>query len=490
MVPDGRRIAGETVARVRRRIDGLPLAIGRATARPRALIDWTHARCSDRERLLWARASVFAGGMDLAAAEAVCSGDGIAREDVPALIAALADRWVLIRQETADGARYRMPDPIRRYGRERLAELGEETRATRRHRVHYRDLAARSAAELFGPDQVSRFARLRRERAELRAALECCFAEPGEAATGLAMAADLLHHWLTGHRVDEGRRWLARGLAAWTEPDGLRARALWAAGRLAVARGEAGAAETLLDESRAIAGRLGLAADLGDAALLAGMVAMARGRPADAIVRYEEALDRHRLAGEPAGVALALVRLCLTCVLLGDSPRALAHAHDCLAVCDAHGEGWHRAYATMALGIDTWRRGDPARAAELLKEGLRVVAALDDLPGTGLALAALAWIAATQERHDRAARLLGAATGAWRGTAMPLPEHRHLLRRHAECAAIVRHAMGIPAFQEATRRGERLSQVAALAYALEERRPAAGPALWRRRAGDRSGSPA
>lgn len=487
MVPESGRVGGERVARVRRRVDGLPFAIGLAAARPRALIAWSHARCSERERLLWARASVFAGGLDLAAAEAVCSGDGIAREDVPGLVAALAGRSVLIRRRTADGVRYRMPGPIRQYGRERLAELGEETRTLGRHRAYYRDLAARSAAELFGPDQVRRFARLRGERADLRAALEYCFAEPEAAATGLAMATDLLHHWLTGHRPAEGRRWLAQGLAAWTEPDDLRARALCAAARLAVVQGDADAAEEMLDESRALAGRLGLETDLGHAALLAGMIAMARGRPDEAIIRYEEALDRHRLAGEPAGVALALVRLCLTYALLGDSPRAIAHAQECLAVCDAHGEGWHRAYATLALGIVAWRRGDLPRATDLAREALRFVAALDDLPGTGIALEVLAWTAAAEERHDRAARLLGAASGVWRA-GMPLPEYGHLTRHHDECETAVREALGDAAFRRATRRGERLSHAAALAYALEERRPSAG-VVRRRRSEDTARSP-
>ncbi|MEV5986374.1 hypothetical protein AB0L85_15340 [Streptomyces sp. NPDC052051] len=39
----------------------------------RALIDWSHELCTERERLLWARASVFRGGFDTESLEQVCT---------------------------------------------------------------------------------------------------------------------------------------------------------------------------------------------------------------------------------------------------------------------------------------------------------------------------------------------------------------------------------------------------------------------------------
>jgi predicted ATPase len=81
------------------------------------LIDWSHALCTPRERLLWARASVFVGGMDLEAAEAVCAGEGIAREDVLDLVTGLVDKSVLLREEHPLEIRYRLPESLRAYGR-------------------------------------------------------------------------------------------------------------------------------------------------------------------------------------------------------------------------------------------------------------------------------------------------------------------------------------------------------------------------------------
>jgi len=65
----------------------------------RALIDWSFDLCTPEERVLWARVSVFAGGFDLEAAEAVCSGDGIVRDAVLDLVTGLVDKSVLVTRE-------------------------------------------------------------------------------------------------------------------------------------------------------------------------------------------------------------------------------------------------------------------------------------------------------------------------------------------------------------------------------------------------------
>jgi predicted ATPase len=132
-----------------RRLDGIPLAIelaavrlrvlsvqqlldrlddrfrlldcGSQTVLPRhrtlrALIDWSHSLCTRQERLLWARASVFSGSLDLEAAEAICAGEGIARDDVLDLVAAMVNKSVLLREEHPHGIRYRLLETMRQYG--------------------------------------------------------------------------------------------------------------------------------------------------------------------------------------------------------------------------------------------------------------------------------------------------------------------------------------------------------------------------------------
>ena len=155
-------------ARLCHRLDGVPLAIELAAVRLRVLsaeqildrledrfqlltagkrdgpprhqtlhaaVEWSFGLCSESERLLWARCSVFAGEFDLDAAESVCSGDGLAAGDVLAGVAQLVDQSVLLREgDAGDRARYRLLETIRQFGAQRLASTGETELLRRRHR--------------------------------------------------------------------------------------------------------------------------------------------------------------------------------------------------------------------------------------------------------------------------------------------------------------------------------------------------------------------
>ncbi|HUR08086.1 MAG TPA: LuxR C-terminal-related transcriptional regulator [Nonomuraea sp.] len=494
----------DAVLRICRRLDGLPLAIELAAVRLRALsvgqlldrlddrfrlltagsratlprhqtlramIDWSFSLCSERERLLWERASVFAGSLDLEAAEAVCSGAGISREEVIDLVIGLVDKSVFLREEHRPGVRYRLLDTIREYGRERLIASGQEMTLQRRHRDYYRALAARARAELFGPSQVTWFTRLQLEHANLRTALESNYGDPAEVRAGLGMAADLLYHWITSYYLAEGRRWLDRGLALDTEPCEVRARALWANSWLAIIQADITSATAMLDESRVLGEQLGDELVRGYVALYSGMIAMYRGDIESAVSLYEEAVTRHGTTKDPVGLALALIRLSLAHSYLGDSSQAISRGEDCLAVCDAYGEGWHKAYTMMALGVEVWRQGDLHRATELEKQSLIFNRSLDDPLGVGVNLEVLAWIAATEKHYRRAARLLGILETVWRSIGAPLSGYGHLVRYHDECESRTRHALGDSAYDAAVKRGARLSYDEALGYALQEDTP-------------------
>ncbi|MEU9012379.1 LuxR C-terminal-related transcriptional regulator [Streptomyces sp. NPDC048479] len=497
----------EAVERICRQLDGIPLGIELAVVRLRALsvqqllerlddrfqlltagsravlprhqtlralIDWSYVLCTGQERLLWARASVFTGGFDLEAAEEVCSGDSISREEILDVVTGLVDKSVLLREEPHSTVRYRLLDTLRQYGREQLVAAGHTAPLQRRHRDYYRRLAAEARAELFGPSQVAWFARLHLEHTNLRTALEYSFAESGEAETGLSMASDLLYHWITSYYLGEGRRWLDEGLAVCTEPNQVRARALWTNSWLAVIQSETAAAAAMLEESGKLGKRLADDSVVAYTALYSGMIAMYRGDAESAIGLYEDAVARHQAVNDPVGLALALIRLSLVHSFLGDSPRAIAFGEESLRVCDTYGEGWHRAYTTMALGIEVWRQGDARRAAELEKASLVFNRSLDDPLGVGVNLEVLAWIAATEEQYERAARLLGVLQTVWQAIGAPLSGYGHLVKYHDECASRTSRALGATAFRAAVRKGSQLSYAEALGYALEEH-PAAEP---------------
>ncbi|WP_345033492.1 hypothetical protein [Kutzneria kofuensis] len=147
------------VATLCHRLDGIPLAIELAAVRVRVLglrqilerlqdryqllitrrwggsprhrallatVEWSYDLCTRQERLLWARASVFAGSFDLRAAEVVCSDDGIVPDEVFDVASGLVEKSVLTNQRGPDGVRYRMLDTLRQFGADRLARTRSE----------------------------------------------------------------------------------------------------------------------------------------------------------------------------------------------------------------------------------------------------------------------------------------------------------------------------------------------------------------------------
>ena len=104
------------------------------------------------EQLLFERASVFAGGWTLAAAEQVCAdpdtstGPGrLNRENVLDLIPRLVAESLVIAAPDGQGAmRYRMLETLRQYGRERLVERSELDSANDHHAEFLLSWARRS----------------------------------------------------------------------------------------------------------------------------------------------------------------------------------------------------------------------------------------------------------------------------------------------------------------------------------------------------------
>jgi predicted ATPase len=193
------------VAELCRRLDGLPLALELAAARVRSVspdvlvaridecfrlltkgsrstserhqtlrttIDWSYNLLTHAEQRALNGMSVFAGGCDLASAEAVLGADDVAPQDVVNLLDELVDKS-LVEVVTTDGSgRYRLLETIRRYARERLEAAGEATRVRGRHLARYIGLAEDAGPHLRGRDLFERAALLARDAENFRAALD------------------------------------------------------------------------------------------------------------------------------------------------------------------------------------------------------------------------------------------------------------------------------------------------------------------------------
>jgi len=441
----------------------------------RAAVEWSFALCTPAERTLWARASVFSGSFDVSAAKRVCAGPGLPADAVLSALVALVDKSVLGREQDGDGARFRLPEPLRQYGIEKLREPGEETAVRLRHRDHYLELAERNERDWFSPRQVEIFTRTRLDHANLRAALDYSLATPAERTVGLHLAGTLWFYWAGCGMLGEGRHWLDRALA--TSPPGPeRAKALWVNGYVATLQGDIPRAVALLEECRTYAVETGDDVALAYATHRLGCTNLVGDDVRRAEVLFEEAQDRYgRLSELNSNTMLAAIERAIASVFLGELDRAAALCDEADALAAAHGEQWAYAYGVFAHAVVALSRGDLEQARTFGRSCLRIKRNFNDLLGIVLAVEVLAWTAAARQDWPRAATLLGAAQRIWPSVGFPMFGSRYFGAPHGDCAIRTREALGDQPFETAVRRGRDFSLEDAIVYALEDTGSAAVP---------------
>ncbi|MDT7765368.1 MAG: hypothetical protein QOC63_4788, partial [Mycobacterium sp.] len=100
----------------------------------RHAVQWSYDLLDDGERSVLNRCSVFAGGFDLAGAQAVTgSDDDIAALDV---LDALVRKSLMVADHSSGRTRYSMLETIRQFAEEQLAATGEATEARTAHARH------------------------------------------------------------------------------------------------------------------------------------------------------------------------------------------------------------------------------------------------------------------------------------------------------------------------------------------------------------------
>jgi predicted ATPase/DNA-binding CsgD family transcriptional regulator len=488
----------EAVTRLVQRLEGVPLALELAAARLRvltppeildrlddryelltstartvsprqqslqALIDWSFDLCTEQERLLWARLSVFPRDFVIDAAEEICADDELPRERILFALSGLVDKSIVVAEERGAGKRHRLPETLRQYARTRLVRMDSEREIRRRHRGYYRRLAAQSNEEWFGPRQAEWMAWTDAEYLNLRAALEFCLTEPGQAVEGLTMAARLSAHWVVSGSLGEGRRFLDRVLAAHVQPSAGRAMALWIAGILAFAQGDVDRAEAAAEESHVLAREYGDPRGLSFALGLLGDVRAARGEATVAERMLTEAVGAAQ--NEPLATSLALISAGRLAADRGDVATAKERLDRCLAICSAHGESDLRGNALWRYAMLVCQEGDVAGAKDRAMEALRLVRATGNRLSIAQCLEVLGWVAAAESDNEHAARLLGAA-GALR-EALAIPLFESMGADHQRCEHQVCRALGKRPFEKAFHEGSRLALDDAVSRALGER---------------------
>ncbi|MER5181413.1 BTAD domain-containing putative transcriptional regulator [Streptomyces sp. NPDC002896] len=301
-VEDDMEAAGE----VCRRLDGLPLAIELAAARLRmmtprqvadrlddrfrlltggartvlprqqtlrAVVDWSWELLDAAERAVLRRLSVFSGGCDLAAAEAVCGpgafvapttesaaaagfaapdgtadtsedgfetagarpGPGRQAQPRPAagdphtpsggdtfdtldVLGSLVDKSLVVAAPSASGEmRFRLLETVGEYAAERLREAGELEATARAHLTYFRELARTTDPLLRGPAQSAAIERLEAEYENLRTALRHAVAVRDEQ-EAVCLIHSLFWYWQIRDLRIEVRNWSREVMALGPDP--------------------------------------------------------------------------------------------------------------------------------------------------------------------------------------------------------------------------------------------------------------------------------
>ena len=274
------------IARVCRRLDGLPLALELAAARAKALpvagilsrldrslellthtirdvperhrslhaaVSWSYGLLSPAQQAFLRRLAVFRGGWTLEAADAVALATSELGDDPLDMTTILLDESLIRRLAGArPEPRYDMLETLREHARIRLSEAGELDATAERHVRWFVELAERAAPSLNGPDRGRWLDQLDREIDNFRVALRWTIDER-RLELGLRLAAALWRFWQIRAHISEGRGVLAELLAIdriETEVDPvLRARALAAAGSLAYWQNDGSAAVRCYERS-------------------------------------------------------------------------------------------------------------------------------------------------------------------------------------------------------------------------------------------------
>lgn len=229
----------DDVVEICRRLDGIPLAIELAAARvnmlspsqisarlahsirllssglrndPRhrtlfAAMEWSYRLLSVPEQVLFDRLSVFAGRWDVESLEAVAPEGRIEGHDAFDVLAQLIDKSLVVVEERAGTATYRLLDTVRQYGSERLVATGEAAAVRENHDRWMLDLARTGEPLLRGGGQQEWLQRFDLLQEDFSTTIKRMLSEGAlDAASGLVAA--LGWYWYMRGNWKGARRWV------------------------------------------------------------------------------------------------------------------------------------------------------------------------------------------------------------------------------------------------------------------------------------------
>ncbi len=517
----------ETICKIMRQLEGIPLAIELAAAhvitltpsqiltaladrfdlltsrkakgaRHRALrdtLEWSFELLSDEAQRFFVRLSIFRGGFTSDAARAVCR-----FKDTRGLLQDLAERSLIVPEPGREVMRFTMLESLREYAAERLTEE-DRNELPDRHAAYYLQLAQEAAPLLRTVSRSTAVSVLDEARANLHAAVERTSGTPDE----LKFSAALWQYWEMRGYIEPGLRLMERALQRDAKNREEYAETLHGSGVFHELMGDLRGAELALRQSLALSEgcasqsarvRISLAVLLDKrgehrAARVFSLEALALLRNCD--LRWDMAsclntLGRqHRFDGalleaesyfteaqsllesfeDWPSAAAALHNLGCIAYDLGNFGRARSAFERGLALFrDLNRPQWI-AYGLQCLGDTLGRQGELRAAQAMLLECLDLRNQLHDPSGIASTIEALAMIAHSDGDSLRAIRLVAGATALRNRLETPLAECDHVaLQRDIDA---FRSELSNGEFRAAWDFGIELSLERLVTYAREQR---------------------
>ena len=446
----GRDVANQlteiaAAADIRRRLDGLPLAIELAAARLRVLtpvalaqrlgsrlamlkgggsdlparqktlrdaIAWSYELLDADEQRVFRRLAVFVGGWTLEAAEAIADGDDLGLSVLDILSSLIDHSLVQRTEDVGDDPRFAMLETVREFATELLDASAESAELHRRHADYFVSFAERVEPRLMSGGRAVWLAQMKAEYNNIRSALSWLVIEHPDTVAALRLTGAMPWYWYFAAHFSEGRGWikLALALLGADTPNAFRAKVLCGAARLAFYSGAPNDAIPLARESGDLHRVAGDLRGLGLALFHQALSKIVAKDVAGGRENFKDAKECFREVGDDWGFALAVtyhgIALSFDASIEDEARAMLDEAH---SRGQALGDDWLMSTTSHYLASIAMRHGDYALARKLGEETLAAARELDDTYRISRILHQLGEIALAQGHADEALRHLQAS---------------------------------------------------------------------------------
>jgi len=327
---------GSIISKICRQLDGIPLAIEMAAARIRhmnakmilerindrflllstdrrtsisrqktlkATLDWSYDLLPDKEKLLFARLSVFSSGFSAESAEEICSDNHFEKAEVLDTLSNLVDKSMVVIKSRQEGSvRYGMLETLKEYAAVKLSGAGETEAMDKRHYDFFLSMVDRAFEERV--DHGFGWAdSLESDHDEYLKAADWAEKDPE---LFLKLCSGLGWFWEARSYYGLGIQKLKQALETYRDKSAYTARALMALGWLGIRYPDlAKEATACFEEALSIWTALGNKMETGHLHYNFGMSKAMNNEQETAMLHYQEAYSIFNSLGDPKPLALA-----------------------------------------------------------------------------------------------------------------------------------------------------------------------------------------